>query len=88
MIENNFSGMGEMGKLPNKNTWETPAEVTDTRYHLFVGLYKQSRTSSISEGPVINPAGGKNRTSIYEMPVRSGIGLAQYGASYFTESSQ
>lgn len=77
-----------MGKLPNKNTWETPAEVTDTRYHLFVGLYKQSRTSSTSEGPVINPAGAKNRSRIYEMTMRSGTGLAQYGASYFTESSQ
>ena len=44
-------------------------EVTDICYHLFIGLYEQSRFSSITGSLPINPAGGKNRTSMYEMPM-------------------
>lgn len=57
-----------MEKLPNKKTWEIPVEMTNIRYHRSVGIYKQRRISSVSEGTVISPAGGKNRASIYEMP--------------------
>lgn len=57
-----------MEKLPNKKICEILVEVTDICYHLFIGLYKQSRFSSVADGLVINLAGSQNKARIYEMP--------------------
>lgn len=57
-----------MEKLPTKKTCEILVEVTDICYHLFIRLYKQSRSSSVADGLVINLAGGQNKARIYEMP--------------------
>lgn len=57
-----------MEKLPNKKTCKILVEVTDICHHLFIGLYKQSRFSSVAAGLVINLGGSQNKARIYEMP--------------------
>lgn len=51
-----------MEKLPDDKTCEILVEVTDICYHPFIGLYKQSRFSPVTDGLVINLAYMKGPT--------------------------